>query len=105
MTSRRASRVEERQTVHILGVPLDHGAGRRGVGMGPSALRIAGLAEKLTAMGLEVTDHGDVLIRDMRLWLTKAVAGGIANRMWSLPWNVGVRRKVQLGKTIHESGR
>jgi arginase len=32
--------------------------------MGPSALRIAGLTEKLTAMGLEVTDHGDVLIRD-----------------------------------------
>lgn len=50
--------------MHILGVPLDHGAGRRGVGMGPSALRIAGLTDKLAAMGIDVTDHGDVLIRD-----------------------------------------
>ena len=40
--------------VHIIGVPMDHGAGRRGVGMGPSALRIGGLHEKLSAAGREV---------------------------------------------------
>ncbi len=49
--------------VHILGVPMDHGAGQRGVGMGPSAIRIAGLIQKIEAIGREVTDHGDVLIR------------------------------------------
>ena len=37
-----------RRTVHVLGVPLDLGGGRRGVDMGPSAVRIAGLGERLT---------------------------------------------------------
>ncbi len=45
---------------HILGVPLDLGGGRRGVDMGPSAVRIAGLGERLTAMGFRVVDKGDI---------------------------------------------
>ena len=47
--------------VHIIGVPLDLGAGRRGVDMGPSALRIAGLGERLAALGHEVRDRGDLM--------------------------------------------
>ena len=46
--------------VHIIGVPLDLGGNRRGVDMGPSALRIAGLAERMTGLGFEVTDKGDL---------------------------------------------
>jgi arginase len=46
--------------VHIIGVPLDLGGNRRGTDMGPSAFRIAGLAEQLTKLGLRVTDKGDV---------------------------------------------
>ena len=46
--------------VHILGVPLDLGGGRRGVDMGPSALRIAGIGERLSAMGCVVVDKGDL---------------------------------------------
>jgi arginase len=46
--------------VHIIGVPLDLGGGRRGVDMGPSAVRIAGLGERLAAMGRVVTDKGDL---------------------------------------------
>jgi arginase len=46
--------------IGILGVPMDLGAGRRGVDMGPSALRYAQLAETLRALGHEVTDHGNV---------------------------------------------
>jgi arginase len=46
--------------VHIIGVPLDLGAGRRGVDMGPSAVRIAGLGERITALGLRVVDTGDL---------------------------------------------
>ncbi len=46
--------------VHIIGVPLDLGGGRRGVDMGPSAVRIAGLGERLAAMGCTVTDKGDL---------------------------------------------
>ena len=46
--------------VHIIGVPLDLGQGRRGVDMGPSALRIAGLDQRLAALGHPVTDRGDL---------------------------------------------
>src|SRR6478752_3441483 len=46
--------------VHLIGVPLDLGAGRRGVDMGPSAIRIAGLSERLTALGCVVVDRGDL---------------------------------------------
>jgi len=46
--------------VHIIGVPLDLGAGRRGVDMGPSALRIAGLGERIAALGYEVRDRGNL---------------------------------------------
>ena len=46
--------------VHIIGVPLDLGGGRRGVDMGPSAVRIAGLAEQLALLGCKVVDKGDI---------------------------------------------
>src|SRR5262245_2812482 len=46
--------------IHLIGVPLDLGGGRRGVDMGPSAFRIAGLADRLRALGYVVTDKGDV---------------------------------------------
>ena len=46
--------------VHIHGVPLDLGGGRRGVDMGPSALRIAGLGERLTTIGCSVLDRGNL---------------------------------------------
>jgi len=48
------------RVVHILGVPLDLGGARRGVDMGPSALRIAGIGERLVAMGCVVVDRGDL---------------------------------------------
>lgn len=47
-------------SVHLIGVPIDLGAGRRGVDMGPSALRIAGLYERLTRLGYTVVDAGNV---------------------------------------------
>ena len=46
--------------VAIIGAALDLGAGRRGVDMGPSAIRYAGLDERLAALGLEVDDLGNV---------------------------------------------
>jgi arginase len=48
------------KSVHIIGVPLDLGGGRRGVDMGPSALRIAGLGEQIAALGYSVSDKGDL---------------------------------------------
>ncbi len=46
--------------VAILGVPMDLGAGRRGVDMGPSALRYARLHEELTALGYRVVELSDL---------------------------------------------
>lgn len=46
--------------VEIVGVPMDLGAGRRGVDMGPSAIRYAGLIDALRAMGLTVNDRGNL---------------------------------------------
>jgi arginase len=46
---------------HIIGVPLDLGGNRRGVDMGPSAFRIAGLSERLTALNIAVSDEGDLV--------------------------------------------
>ncbi len=48
--------------IAILGAPLDLGAGRRGVDMGPSALRLAGLNAKLSTLGYEVEDFGNVSV-------------------------------------------
>jgi arginase len=48
-----------------MGVPMDLGSGRRGVDMGPSAIRIAGVAQRLTELGHKVVDEGDIVIKNM----------------------------------------
>jgi len=47
--------------ISIIGAPLDLGQSRRGVDMGPSAIRYAGLEERLMAIGLSVSDRGNVV--------------------------------------------
>ena len=44
--------------IRVIGVPLDLGQSRRGVDMGPSAVRVAGLEARLEALGHEVEDGG-----------------------------------------------
>lgn len=46
--------------VAVIGAALDLGQGRRGVDMGPSAIRYAGLEERLQTLGYTVRDHGNV---------------------------------------------
>ncbi|GIN42241.1 arginase [Heyndrickxia oleronia] len=48
--------------ISILGVPMDLGQARRGVNMGPSAIRYADVIERLERLGYEVADHGDIEI-------------------------------------------
>jgi arginase len=48
--------------IAIIGAPMDLGAGRRGVDMGPSAIRLACLNEKLALLGYQVDDLGNVTV-------------------------------------------
>jgi arginase len=48
--------------IRIIGVPMDLGASRRGVDMGPSALRVAGLQARLKQLGRHVEDIGNVAV-------------------------------------------
>lgn len=54
--------MEKRQNkkIGIVGFPMDLGADRRGVDMGPSAIRYANLEQKLENLGYKVTDFGDI---------------------------------------------
>jgi arginase len=51
---------ERKREIAVIGATLDLGQGRRGVDMGPSAIRYAGLEERLVSLGYEVRDHGNV---------------------------------------------
>jgi arginase len=51
------------QKIRIIGVPMDLGQSRRGVDMGPSALRVAGLQSRLKQLGHQVEDIGNVSVK------------------------------------------
>src|SRR5450755_4848068 len=55
------SNITPRQ-IRVIGVPLDLGQSRRGVDMGPSAVRVAGLEARLEAIGHIVEDAGNITV-------------------------------------------
>src|ERR1017187_8504584 len=57
---RGGAQVQPTRKIRVLGVPMDLGASRRGVDMGPSALRVAGLQARLKHLGRQVEDIGNV---------------------------------------------
>jgi arginase len=61
MTTTTAPSISPRK-IRVIGVPLDLGQSRRGVDMGPSAVRVAGLEARLEALGHEVEDGGNVAV-------------------------------------------
>src|ERR1051325_1949470 len=46
----------------IVGVPLSYGQSKGGVHLGPAAIRVAGLAQRISSLGYEVNDRGDLPI-------------------------------------------
>jgi arginase len=60
-TVRSHSNITPRK-IRVIGVPLDLGQSRRGVDMGPSAVRVAGLEARLEALGHVVEDGGNVVV-------------------------------------------
>ena len=102
------------QEIAILGAALDLGTTRRGVDMGPSAIRYAGLAERLEGLGLKVVDCGNVLaeipevasVRDERvrylpaiLATCKQIASRVADiaRAGQLPLVLGGDHSIAMG--------
>ena len=57
---------EAKKAVSILGVPLAYGASMAGVDMGPAALRVAGLPERIATLGYSVRDLGDMRLERSR---------------------------------------
>ena len=55
--------IQSRRPIEIIGAPVDLGQARRGVDMGPSAIRVADLEPSLEALGRVVTDCGDIDVR------------------------------------------
>ena len=61
------STAPDARRVDVIGVPMDLGSNRRGVDMGPSAVRYARLHELLRAQGLELLDKGNLAVPDREL--------------------------------------
>ena len=75
------------QTVSLIGAPTDVGASVRGAGMGPDALRVAGLVEALRARKFEVIDRGN-LAGPPNPW--QAAEGGLRHLREVQAWNRAV---------------
>ena len=103
-----------KRTVHVLGAPLDLGAGRRGVDMGPSAVRLTQLGPRLEVLGLQVVDQGNVEVAvaeatnfgDPRCRYLREVAatcGQIFERVWAtvqqgaIPLTLGGDHSIAVG--------
>ncbi len=50
------------ETIRIIGVPIDLGQSKRGVDMGPAAVRYAGLTRELEQLGYKVRDNGNIAV-------------------------------------------
>lgn len=59
--------IDRTQTVRMIGFPIDLGTDRRGVDMGPSAMRIADIDLRLQALGYTVIDEGDIPIKNIEI--------------------------------------
>ncbi len=56
--------MKSHKKIAFVGVPMDLGGGRRGVDMGPSAVRIAGVEQGIRALGMDFNDLGNVFVAD-----------------------------------------
>ena len=77
--------------IRLIGAPTDIGAGTRGASMGPEAMRVAGLAQALTARGLDVRDDGN-LNGPPNPW--QPPVNGYRHLPEVLAWNIAVRDAV-----------
>ena len=69
--------------IAIIGAPLDLGQDRRGVDMGPSAVRVASLNARIRSLGYEVADMGNIAVEQAELLglLDVAAIAGVLERI------------------------
>lgn len=86
------------RTIRLVGVPMDLGAGRRGVDMGPSAIRIAGVSACLRQLGYRVEDDGDVGVPAPE----SRAAGDDKVRYLDTIWHVCNRLRLRVRRTLDQ---
>ncbi len=86
--------------IDLIGVPLDLGAGRRGVDMGPSAFRLTGLAARLAGLGHVVTDRGDI-----RVPIPESLDPGDAHKRYACEIATACRTLAEMTATAVAAGR
>ncbi|QJQ07128.1 arginase [Undibacterium piscinae] len=84
------------KTISLIGAPTDVGASVKGAGMGPDALRVAGLVEALQARSLTVVDHGN-LHGPANPWLEPV--NGLRHLKEAIDWNQAVYNAVEAALT------
>ena len=85
----------DKKTISIIGVPSDYGQTRRGVDMGPSAIRYAGVVERLEGIGHKVQDQGDIHVSK------KVKTGEVNKRLLNLEEVIDV--STSLANRVHEA--
>jgi arginase len=75
----------DQNCVRIFGVPMDLGQKRRGVDMGPSALRYAGLQQKLADLGYQSYDGGNLFVPQLEEVAAEASRYGEGGKVYQLP--------------------
>lgn len=84
----------ETRVVRIVGVPMDLGQMRRGVDMGPSAVRYAGLHDKLARLGHSVEDAGNIVVPIRDESRVRAHREGEQGRLRHLPEVIAACREI-----------
>jgi arginase len=83
-----------------MGAPMDFGAGRRGVDMGPSALRKAGMNAKLHQLGYAIQDMGNVFVEQQ-----ESMAAGAANARFLASITESCARLAVMVEEVVEAGK
>lgn len=92
-----------KRTVQIFGIPMDLGQRRRGVDMGPSALRYAGLQQQLQRLGYTTCDHGNIFVPQIEEMPPVEGAPSYGSALY-LPEVAGICRQIYERITAHLAG-
>ncbi len=89
--------------IGIIGVPQDLGASRRGVDMGPSAIRIAGLKKKIETLGYNVVDFGNIACHDIDTDIPEKEKGEKNLRFLTQIVDMSYNLKATVEKVVHNN--